>query len=209
MALEAARNRGNAWSRLLSATGQATMPHMAPLLRHHSRAAALPITSGCCERQALQRWPATPLSYRKTGLSIRSLATCIPPRFVRSVSWGPTRQPSRQRCRPRSSRMTQTERTPSRCASATPSAGSQPERKPGKPLWPCVPVVWPCSSLRAAPPPAADALQPPLRCGFQARLSRGVTLHKLECPAREDEVHETHAHHRHALRRSRGTSGGG
>ena len=52
-------------------------------------------------------------------------------------------------------------------------------------------------------PAAADALQPPLRCGFQARLIPGVTPHKLECPAREDEVHETHTHHRHALRRSR------
>jgi hypothetical protein len=56
-------------------------------------------------------------------------------------------------------------------------------------------------------PAAADALQPPLRCGFQTRLSRGVTLHKLECPARKEAVHETRAHHRHALWRSRGTSG--
>ena len=27
-----------------------------------------------------------------------------------------------------------------------------------------------------------------------------VTPHNLERPAREEEVHETHAHHRHALR---------
>jgi hypothetical protein len=57
-------------------------------------------------------------------------------------------------------------------------------------------------------PAAADALQPPLRCGFQAHLTPSVTSHKLECPARSEEAHETHAHYRHALRRSRGTSGG-
>ena len=31
---------------------------------------------------------------------------------------------------------------------------------------------------------------------------------KLECPAGEEEVHETHARHRHSLRRSRRTSRG-
>jgi hypothetical protein len=35
-----------------------------------------------------------------------------------------------------------------------------------------------------------------------------VTPHKLERPPREEEVHETHAHHRHSLRRARRTSGG-
>jgi hypothetical protein len=35
-----------------------------------------------------------------------------------------------------------------------------------------------------------------------------VTPHKLECPAGEEEVHETHARHRHSLRRARRTSGG-
>jgi hypothetical protein len=56
--------------------------------------------------------------------------------------------------------------------------------------------------------PEADALQLTLRFSFQARLIPGVTPHKLECSAREEAVHETHAHHRYALRWSRGTSGG-
>src|SRR5215831_1960439 len=74
--------------------------------------------------------------------------------------------------------MTRAERTASRCDLDTPAAGSQAERKPGEPLRQWVPVVWPCSSLRAEPPPAADALQPTLlrRCGFRARLRRGVDM---------------------------------
>jgi Phage integrase, N-terminal SAM-like domain len=35
-----------------------------------------------------------------------------------------------------------------------------------------------------------------------------VTPPNLECPAGEEEVHETHARHRHSLRRARRTSGG-
>src|SRR5262249_897915 len=35
-----------------------------------------------------------------------------------------------------------------------------------------------------------------------------VTPHKVERPASEEEVRETHAHHRHSLRRARCTSGG-
>jgi hypothetical protein len=46
------------------------------------------------------------------------------------------------------------------------------------------------------------------RSRFQAWLRPGITPHKLECPARKEEVHETHTYHCHALRRSRGTSGG-
>lgn len=58
--------------------------------------------------------------------------------------------------------------------------------------------------LAATPRPAGDSEQRPLRrrlyCSQQ--LMPGVTPHKLECPAREEAVHETHAHHHHALRRS-------
>ena len=39
-------------------------------------------------------------------------------------------------------------------------------------------------------------------------VNSSVGPHKLERPAREEEVHETHAHHRHSLRRARCTSGG-
>ena len=62
--------------------------------------------------------------------------------------------------------------------------------------------------ILAEQPPAADALQPALRSGFRAQLRRGVTPHNLERPAREEAIHETHAHYRHSLRRTRCTSGG-
>ena len=40
--------------------------------------------------------------------------------------------------------------------------------------------------------PEPDCLQHQLLCRFRQQVSAGVTPHKLECPARDEEVHETH-----------------
>src|SRR5262245_48845192 len=53
----------------------------------------------------------------------------------------------------------------------------------------------------------ADCQKRPLRSRFRQQVSASVTPHKVEGPPREEEVYETHAHHRHPLRRARCTSG--
>jgi hypothetical protein len=56
--------------------------------------------------------------------------------------------------------------------------------------------------------PAASSFGSAALCLRFRRLRSDVSPHKLERPVREEAVHETYAHHRHALRRSRGTAGG-
>jgi hypothetical protein len=48
--------------------------------------------------------------------------------------------------------------------------------------------------ILAEQPPAADALQPPLRCGFRAQLRRSVRRFKL------DEYEQPSSHHSSVLR---------
>src|SRR5262245_30855122 len=89
--------------------------------------------------------------------------------------------------------MTRAARTASRCASATPSAGSLPERKPlgaqadaadahkfEKPGSDShdESILYPTDRARAEPRRPADAFQPPLlrRSGYRARLTTGVRL---------------------------------
>jgi hypothetical protein len=54
----------------------------------------------------------------------------------------------------------------------------------------------------------SSGVAPNTRGAARAPVRVDVTQHNLESAAEEEQVYETHAHHRQSLRRARRTSGG-